>query len=321
MVKKILISGSNGFVGSNLIRYLLCNHIGDFRIFSLTRSKEVNTLYSLSWSELDEVEKLDISTFIHLAGIAHDLGGDNFGKDEYFEVNTNLSVNLFRSFLRSTATQFIFLSSVKAVADVVDGILTEDSEENPMTPYGQSKLIAEKIMQRELENWQISNLEFKKKLIILRPCMIHGPGNKGNLNLLFQLVSKNLFWPLASFQNQRSYLSIDNLCFVIHEFLTRDLHHGIYNVADDRPLSTNELIKLISLATQKRIFFLRIPKSFVIFMSEIGDKFNLPLNSSRIEKLTGNYIVSNQKLSVTLGSSLPLENSRGMLITIKSFMK
>jgi hypothetical protein len=71
--------------------------------------------------------------------------------------------------------------------------------------------------------------------------MIHGEGNKGNLNLLYQLVSKGLPWPLGNFKNQRSFLSIENLCFVIREIVERnDILFGIYQVADDEALSTNE---------------------------------------------------------------------------------
>ena len=73
-----------------------------------------------------------------------------------------------------------------------------------------------------------------KRVYILRPCMIHGPGNKGNLNLLYQLVSKGLPWPLGGFQNQRSFLSVENLCFVIKELLENEsIPSGVYQVADD----------------------------------------------------------------------------------------
>lgn len=320
MVENILLSGANGFVGTNLIQYTKRNCPERYSFFSLLRTKNTEDLNSLSWSELGKIDSLNLSTFIHLAGKAHDTGRDVV-KDDYFEINTNLSIFLFRAFLRSKASQFIFLSSVKAVVDEVDGILREDAETNPSTVYGQSKLMAEQEMQKELNIWLISNPRNNKKLIILRPCMIHGPGNKGNLNLLYALVSKNMFWPLASFDNQRSFLSIDNLCFAIHEFLRRDLPAGIYNVADDQPISTNELIKLISLATKKRIFFLRIPKYIVTAIAELGDVLNLPLNTTRIQKLTGNYIVSNQKLCLVLGAPLPLKCDEGLLITISSFIK
>ncbi|MDP4679990.1 MAG: nucleoside-diphosphate-sugar epimerase, partial [Cyclobacteriaceae bacterium] len=89
-----------------------------------------------------------------------------------------------------------------------------------------------------------------KSYYILRPCMIHGPGNKGNLNLLYKLISNGIPYPLAAFENKRSFLSVENLCFVIRELLERDdIPSGIYNVSDDEVLSSNTLIKLIAKAS------------------------------------------------------------------------
>ena len=85
----------------------------------------------------------------------------------------------------------------------MQGILTEDTIPNPKTHYGISKLQAENyILDQKLPEG--------KRVYILRPCMIHGPGNKGNLNLLYTLVKKGFPWPLGAFENQRSFLSIDN---------------------------------------------------------------------------------------------------------------
>ena len=84
-----------------------------------------------------------------------------------------------------------------------------------------------------------------KSVFILRPCMIHGPGNKGNLNLLYKVVSKSIPWPLGAFDNRRSFTSIDNLCFVIDRLISEKSRPGVYHIADDEPLSTNELIEVI----------------------------------------------------------------------------
>ena len=102
------------------------------------------------------------------------------------------------------------LSSVKAAADEINGELTEEIIPKPSTHYGKSKLLAEEYILSKV-------LPPGKRVYIIRPCMIHGPGNKGNLNLLYQLVRKNVPWPLASFDNKRSFCSIENLCFVIKE--------------------------------------------------------------------------------------------------------
>ena len=60
--------------------------------------------------------------------------------------------------------------------------------------------------------------------------MIHGPGNKGNLNLLYNVVKKGIPWPLGDFENRRSFTSIDNLCYVIEGLLTKEVPTGIYHM-------------------------------------------------------------------------------------------
>jgi nucleoside-diphosphate-sugar epimerase len=319
MSNTILLSGASGFVGKNLLQYFL--HLApQVHFFQIQRDKEAKDENSLTWDEIGNTILTELNAFIHLAGKAHDVKSVS-EPSAYFDINTKLSLKLFEAFLRSSAGQFIFISSVKAVADEVEGILTEDVFANPITAYGQSKLLAEQEMKQALETWREVHPTGKKKLIILRPCMIHGPGNKGNLNLLYQLVQKGIPWPLAVFENKRSFLSIENLCFVIHQFLTRDLSEGVYHIADDDPLSTNELIKLIGEASNKKIKLMRIPKSYIIGLAKLGDKLKLPLNSERLQKLTENYEVSNAKLVKEIGSPLPVKSKQGLLKTLKSFNK
>src|SRR5690625_6395669 len=75
--------------------------------------------------------------------------------------------------------------------------------------------------------------------------MIHGPGNKGNLNLLYQLVKSGIPYPVKAFNNKRSFVSIENLCFIIRELIEGEVEQGLYHVADDEPTYTHDLVKLI----------------------------------------------------------------------------
>ena len=95
-----------------------------------------------------------------------------------------------------------------------------------------------------------------KQVYILRPCMIHGPGNKGNLNLLYNVVKKGIPWPLGDFDNRRSFTSIDNLCYVIEGLLNQYVPTGIYHMGDDEALSTNELIGIMCEAMGKKNAYL-----------------------------------------------------------------
>ena len=294
---KITITGSTGFLGANLHGHL----------------KSFHELHSIS-VRYQPNQNFDLTTdaIIHLAGKAHDLKKVSNPQD-YYEANFELSKQLLDSFLVSNVSSFIYMSSVKAVADEVQGELTEGYIPNPITHYGKSKLLAEQyILSKEIPEG--------KRVYILRPCMIHGPGNKGNLNLLYKMVSKSIPWPLGAFDNKRSFCSIDNLLFVIKELIEReDIPSGIYNLADDEPLSTNELISLIAESQNRKPNVWKIPKGFIERLAKLGDVLHLPLNTERLQKLTDSYIVSNQKIKDAIGKTLPVSSRDGLLKTFKSF--
>ena len=289
----IFLTGSSGFVGRNFITYF-------------------NNSYKIRTYKRESNISISEEIVVHFAGKAHDLK-KTANSEEYYEINTELTKDVFDSFLNSNAKVFIMLSSVKAVADVVKGVLTEDHFPNPKTHYGKSKLIAEQYISSKIN---IKN----KRIYILRPCMIHGPGNKGNLNLLYKLVSMKFPWLLGAFDNQRSFCSIDNLLFVIRELIQNEsISPGIYNVADDVPLSTNEVIRLISKSTNNNPFIWGVSKRLIKTIAKLGDKINLPLNSERLKKITESYVVSNKKIINAIGKELPVGSKKGLLETFKSF--
>jgi len=282
---KIYITGSSGFVGSNILRENV-----DFHFVKYKRGTQP--------------EIGDVNTVLHLAGKAHDTRS-KLDDQDYYNVNTEFTKRVFDLFLNSNA---------KAAAGNYPDILTEEFKANPSTVYGKSKLLA--------ENYILSkSIPENKRVYILRPTMIHGPGNKGNLNLLYKVVSNGIPWPLGSFENLRSYCSISNLNFVFRELICReDIKSGIYNVCDDRPISTVELIEIISdvLAVRTRIW--KLPKVLIKYLAKVGDILQLPLNSERLEKLTESAVVSNLKLVEALGKQLPMDSREGITRTIKTFI-
>ena len=289
----IFLTGSSGFIGKSI----LSNFSNQFNFTKYTRGANFNIKEEI---------------VIHCAGKAHDLKNTS-DENEYYSVNTELTKNLYDAFLSSDAKIFIALSSVKAVADKLETELTEDYIPNPITHYGKSKLLAEQyILSKEIPQG--------KRVYILRPCMINGPGNKGNLNLLYKMVSNGFPWPLGAFDNMRSFCSIDNLCFIINELIqNEDIPSGLYNVADDEPLSTNDLIKLISSSQSKKYMIWKLPVNLIKLFSKLGDLFKLPLNSERLNKLTETYIVSNAKIKAAINKPLPFTVKEGLLKTLNSF--
>jgi nucleoside-diphosphate-sugar epimerase len=339
----ILITGIHGFVGSNLVAALKNNH-SIYGLDIVSPQKE-GVIKTFGWNELDNIPPIDV--IIHLAGKAHDTKNQS-NAQVYFDINTGLTQKIYDWFVASNATKFIFFSSVKAAADkVVSDILTEDVIPSPKGPYGESKIAAENyILSKEVKGkrQEVSKQEVRvkgqkvnlenhdhplpttnyplKKTYILRPCMIHGPGNKGNLNLLYQVVKKGIPYPLGAFENRRSFTSIDNLSFVISELIDKNIPGGIYNVGDDQSLSTNELIALMAKIMNKPIRIWKWNKSLVEFIAKVGTLVHLPLNTERLQKLTENYVVSNNKLKTAIGiEKMPVTAEEGFQKTINSFEK
>lgn len=308
-MKKILLTGSSGFVGANLSEAFK----DDFVLFGLDvfNNGKIDKGSFITWDNLELLPEVDV--IIHLAGKAHDTSNKALEKD-YFDVNVGLTKQIYNHFLKSSAQKFIFFSSVKAAADTVKGDqLFEDDEPCPLTPYGKSKLEAESYIHS-------CPLPENKEVYILRPAMIHGPGNKGNLNLLYQVVKIGIPWPLGAFNNLRSFASIDNVTFILKELILRDIPSGTYQIADDRPTSTNDLITLMSQVMNKKTRIWNISSSIIHTISTFGDWLHLPLNSERLKKLTETYVVSNLKIKKVLKvDSLPTDAHDGLIKTLKSF--
>ena len=306
MESKTLISGNKGFVGGNLSKFLSNKEIDIIGVSRTPCGKEI------TYNDLNNKILNTSKSFIHLAGKAHDLKKTS-EEAAYFEVNTELTKTLFDKFLASTCEVFIYMSSVKAVADVVDGILTEEEAPNPVTVYGKSKLLAENyILSKEIPK--------DKRVYILRPCMIHGPNNKGNLNLLYSFVSKGVPYPFGKYENKRSFVSIENLCFIINELIDKpDVDSGVYNIADNASLSTKELVAIIGKTIGKPSRIVNFPKFIINLLAKVGDFLPLPINSERVQKLVENYEVSNDKIKKAIKKELPLSSKKGIEKTIASF--
>lgn len=291
---RVLVTGASGFIG----KYFLKEFENVFECSVYVRSRNL------------DINNNDI--VLHMAGLSQDLKS-NVCAEDYYRGNTDLTKRVFDAFLVSGAKVFIFISSVKAVADDIQGVLEEETPPNPKTHYGKSKLLA--------ENYILSKgVPVGKRVYILRPCMIHGPGNMGNIKLLFNFFSRGFPWPLGAFSNKRSMCSIDNLMFILREFISRtDIASGVYNVADDVPLSTNEVISVLADSLSRNPKIWSIPQYWIKFIAKLGNIFKLPLNEDRLRKLTESYVVSNSKLHGALGKRLPYSSKDGLLKTFKTF--
>ena len=311
MSTRLLITGINGFVGSNIYDEF-SSHMEICGV-DLGKDETKTSCSYFSWDDLDSIPNVD--AIVHLAGIAHDVEGTN-DDAKYFEINVGLTKLILDHFIRSTAKNFIFFSSVKAAADTVNaGPLTENNCPAPKTPYGKSKL--------EAEEYILSiPLPTGKSIYLLRPAMIHGPGNKGNLNLLYSIIRSGIPYPLGAYSNERSFTSIKNVLFILDALLHQDIPSGIYNVCDDNPLATLDVVSIIYSSLERKEKIWNVPKSLIEMLAKAGDLFHLPFTSERLKKLTESYTVSNKKIKRELNiESLPTDAREGLLSTLQSFNK
>lgn len=315
MNQDVVITGVRGFVGRNLKSYLI-----EHSEYSLTGASRDRSSLAIHKSDLhaicsyDEIYagKYEFDSYVHLAGKVIDVAKKGQVED-YYKVNFEQTKKIFDRFLNdSKARKFIFVSTIHVLTEKPKCILDECYPPKPFTPYGKSKYLA--------ENYIKDNCSGDKKYYILRPSMIHGPGNKGNLNMLYGLISRGIPYPIGNVNNKRSFVSIDNFSFIINEILSQDIKSGLYHIADDDPTYTHELIHLIASEIGTKPKIVSVNMKLLEGVAKIGDYLPIPLNQHRLQKLTGDFIVSNKKITKAIGKDLPVKSWDGIKKTIQSFV-
>ncbi len=305
---KILISGIHGFVALYLVKELKGNEIYGLDMID-TPVDGVEQIFT--WKDLNEGKIPDVDSIIHLAEKGDDR--TNIGnKQDYLDSNTRLTERIFDYFRLSSANRFIFFSSVKAAADSVNGeVLTEEVEPQPVGPYGESKIRAERYVTA------LTHDDQPQKVYILRPCLIHAPGNMGNMGFVYRIISRGFPWLLGAYDSNRSYTSIDNLCYVVKELLVKDVPSGVYQMADDTPIRNSKLIQLVGEATGHSPHIFNLPKPMLQLLACFCGWLHLPFTPKRLRKLTQNYVASNAKILKALGiQHLPTSAEEGIRFTL-----
>lgn len=233
MLKNLLISGANGYLGSSFINQYSDKY--NFEKFSLLTQK----LEDIIFDSMDVV--------LHCAALVHQKVEHPYTK--YYEVNVEYPLKLAKLAKENGVKQFVFISTI-AVYGEDEEKLDENTVCNPITPYGKSKLEAEK------ELLKLSDDSFV--VSIIRPPMVYGKDAPGNIDSLIKLVKKLPIIPLGGIENKRSFISIQNLCHMIDEVIIQQ-KAGIFLASDDEPLSTLKLIKLIAKNLDKKIYLIKIP--------------------------------------------------------------
>ena len=280
---KLLITGSNGFVGSYFINKYKNKY--DIKTFSFLKD-DINTF---ECSELDVV--------FHLSALVHQMGGAS--AEEYEKVNVTQTLQLANKAKESGVKHFIFMSTVKVYGEETMSVYSENTPCTPEDEYGKSKLKA------ELELQKLQDESFK--VSIIRTPIIYGYGVKANIKNLVNLVNKVQVLPLGKIENKRSMVYMGNLSHLVDEVIIQQ-KAGVFLASDDEPLSTSKLINLISKNLDKKVYLIKIP----FFESLL--KF---LKPSFHKRLYGSLEVDNNITKQKLNLSNPYSVEEGIRLMIK----
>jgi nucleoside-diphosphate-sugar epimerase len=310
MSKSILITGVTGFIGSHLLHELeQKNYNISIALRKPSHSKNKNIIIGEINNTTCWVNALkNIDVVIHMAARAHILQESVTNPEvEFDRINAQGTINLATQCIETGVKHFIFLSSIGAVTTLSDTIINESSPCNPDTPYGKSKLKAEQVLEKLCQN---SNMTYT----ILRPTLVYGANNPGNMERLLKLTSKGLPLPLGGINNSRSLVYVDNL---VDAIITCIEHPSAKNqtfiVSDGEDLSTPELIRRIGKAMGKTPLLLPIPSNLI----KMGTKL---LGKGEVgDRLLGSLQVDSSKIKKTLNWQPPYTVDEGLKITADWF--
>lgn len=310
-MKKILVTGATGFIGSCLVRKLLAN--GDNKVIVFVRDRnnlERSVQEAVQVHEGDICDKVsvkeidsDIDIVFHLAAkFPQGLSSDKEENRRLYEVNVEGTRNVLEALSPGRLRHFIFFSSVS----VYDGIMTEEridelTEVNPDNAYGQSKLAAEGLVRDFGQNAGV-------KTTVLRVPFVYGAGNKRNIFRMMEAVDHGKFFLIGPGRNLRSGIYVDNLVEAAILVVNKDIAGDkTYIVTDDRDYTLKELYEEMSKALGRKPAKIYIPFKLGRFLAAGGDLLEktagkqLVFNSDVLRRLTRSFYFSSKKICREVG--------------------
>lgn len=314
MSKQVLITGATGFVGQ-----VLREHISkkNFEIKVVTRQPQKLSCPTINVGQINGLTDWKpalegVEVVIHLAAYAHVTQRSQINTDTNYETNVLGTENLVKHCISANVKQFIFISSIGAVASFSNKPITEESPCIPDTIYGKSKLEAEKDLIYLTKNTDLT-------YTIIRPPLVYGRGNPGNMARLQKLIRRNISLPFAKIANQRSFIYVDNLVDAIITCIHHPkAHNQTFLVSDGQDLSTPELISKIAYHSQQSCHQLAVPIPFLKAAGYFGDLWEaitrrpIPLNSDTIAKLISSLTIDSSKIRQVLDWHPPYTIDQGL---------
>jgi nucleoside-diphosphate-sugar epimerase len=313
---KILVTGANGFVGSQLSE-TLAKSGHEVRNTARSLASNSSTTRELITCDLESVDNLDHLTtgcdaIVHLAGRAHVMS-DNPATSESLYVSANVDVTrkLAQSAARTGVKRMILMSSVKVNGEstTINTPFTAQDIPNPQDPYGRSKTQAEQAL------WEITSTSDLEGVVI-RPPLVYGPGVRANFASLIGIVGRGLPLPLGSIQNKRSFVSLDNLVDLISTTVQSPNAAGnTFLVSDGHDLSTPELVRSIASALDQSPKLFPFPSALLKLAATATGK------RSAYDRLCGSLTVDIALTKQKLSWSPPCTVQDSMQRTVDAFIQ
>ena len=287
-MSRILITGRGSFIGSNFRRFSEYCDVTEVSLRGIDPAR-------INFKGYDVV--------IHLAAIVHQSNKRVF--EEYFKINRDLALTVASLSREAGVKQFIFLSTVKVYGPWINGSepWNEESPCFPDDPYGKSKYEAEiGLKEIETKDFVVS---------IVRTPIVYGPGVGANIFKLIRLIETFPILPLYGINNNRQYTYVENL-FVLIDIIIEIKASGVFILMDEKPLSTSELVRLISGCMNKKPVFFRMPDILI--------KAGVLVKPAIFDKLYRSFYLDNSKTKKILGFSPAYTIDEGLCIMVKAYL-
>lgn len=292
LVGRIAVTGATGFVGRHLVDAILDQ--GHAVTALGRRDPGIPGVAFRRTKDLREMTDPDdwlaplsgIDRVVHLAALAHRLA-PTLPAEEFMRINAGATAALAEAARSAGVQRLIFVSSIGAVATASNELITPETVCAPVSDYGRSKRAA------ELDIERILGSDSETDYSILRPHLVYGPGNPGNMARLLKVLEKGLPLPLASISNQRSFLYVGNLCSLILLALTEQgVSRRTLPLADIAPLSTPAFLREIGAATGQPVRLFPCPMPLLrsggsLLDGMLGLAGKVPMAMPAFKQLTG----------------------------------
>ena len=314
MAKKITVIGGSGFVGTNLCRQLSLKQ-QDFEIIDLKMSNQFPEKCKIADVRDAESLRNTISgeVVVNLAAVHRD---DVRDKSEYQRTNVDGAKNVALVCKEKGIDKIVFTSTV-AVYGFAEPGTDESGAINPFNEYGRTKFDAEE----KFREWHAKG---ENSLIIVRPTVIFGEGNRGNVFNLLDQIASGKFLMVGRGENKKSMAYIGNIVAFLEACIVTEQKFGVYNYVDTPDLTMNELVSQVREKLQgKTGVGLRLPYWLGLVLGYTADLVaklsgrNLPVSSIRVKKFASSTEVNSAKASLQ-NFQAPFSLSDGVQRTLQS---